>query len=79
MIAELDQVSRQGYAVSDEELVVGARSLAAPLRQTDGDAIAAINVCVSSARHSHQEMVDRFADPVVETAQRISIALGARM
>ncbi|MDX1688312.1 MAG: IclR family transcriptional regulator C-terminal domain-containing protein [Candidatus Promineifilaceae bacterium] len=79
LIVELDQVGRQGYAVSDEELVIGARSLAAPLRQTDGDTIAAINICVSSARLSRQEMEDRFARPVVESAKRISTALGGRV
>lgn len=79
LMVELDQANQQGYAITDEELVIGARSLAAPLRQTDGDAVAAINVCVSSARLARDEMEERFAEAVVETAQRISLALGARM
>lgn len=78
LLAELEEVNEQGYAVSDEELVVGARSLAAPIRQRDGEAVAAINVSVSSARLSRREMEERFAGPVVETTQRISRALGAR-
>ena len=78
LMAELDRVKQQGYAVSDEELVIGARSLAAPIRQTDGEVKAAINVSVSSARLSRQEMEDGFAEAVVETAQRISQAMGAR-
>lgn len=78
LTADLDRVRRQGYAVSDEELVVGARSLAAPIRRTNGDVVAAINVSVSSARLSRQEMEERFAGAVVETAQRISQTLGVR-
>ena len=78
LMAELDQVNRKGYAVSDEELTLGARSLAAPIREKDGKAIAAINVSVSSARLSRWEMEDRFAGPLVKTAEGISEALGAR-
>lgn len=78
LLAELDRVNQLGYAVNDEELIIGVRSLAAPVRQTDREVVAAINVSASSARLSRQEMEDRFAEAVVKTAQRISQSLGAR-
>ena len=78
LMAELDRVKRKSYAVSDEELTLGARSLAAPIRAKDGEAIAAIDVSISSARLSRWEMEDRFAEPVVKAAKGVSEALGAR-
>lgn len=79
LLAELERVNRLGYAVNDEELIIGVRSLAAPIRQTDGEVVSAINVSVSSARLTREEMEKQFAEAVVETAQWISQALGASM
>jgi DNA-binding IclR family transcriptional regulator len=70
--ADLEVGRRRGYTVSDEEAVVGVRSLGAPIRNRDDEIVAALNVSVSSARYSQQEMEERFARSVVETAGRIS-------
>jgi PcaR/PcaU/PobR family beta-ketoadipate pathway transcriptional regulator len=78
LLADLAQARERGYAVSDEELIVGVRSLAAPVRDTNGEITAAINVSVSTARLSRQEMEAHYAPMVVETATRISRALGAK-
>ncbi len=76
LMAELDRVRRQGYAVNDEELGVGLRSVAAPIRNRDGDVIAAINVSTPSARASREEMIHTLAPMVVNAAREISLALG---
>lgn len=73
--ADLELGRWKGYTVSDEEMVVGARSLAAPLRNRDGHIVAALNVSVSSARFSRQELEERFAQPVLEAARHISRVL----
>lgn len=70
--ADLELARWQGYTVSDEELVVGARSLAAPVRNRENQIVAALNVSVSSARFSRQELEERYAQTVLETARRIS-------
>jgi IclR family transcriptional regulator, pca regulon regulatory protein len=46
----LDAVRRQGYAAVDQELEDGLRSLAVPIRDRDGNAIAALNVSVHASR-----------------------------
>ncbi|WP_138445103.1 IclR family transcriptional regulator domain-containing protein [Sinomonas susongensis] len=46
--AELTRVRGQGYAVVDQELEVGLRSLAVPVLGSDGRTLAAINLALSA-------------------------------
>lgn len=50
--AELGRVRRQGYAVVDQELEEGLRSVAAPVRDRDGEVVAAVNIAVHAGRNS---------------------------
>lgn len=50
--AELTRVRAQGWALVDQELEEGLRSIAAPLRISAGDVVAAVNVSASSRRGS---------------------------
>ncbi len=62
---------RDGYAIVDEELEIGLRSIAVPLRDRSGTIVAAINVSTQSARHSVAEMERDFLPLLKETAARI--------
>jgi IclR family pca regulon transcriptional regulator len=77
LMVELDVVRARGYALNDEELEVGVRSVAAPVCDSGGRIVAAVNVSVPSVRVSRAELESRLAPMVVETASRISQALGA--
>lgn len=77
LLAEVEEARAQGYAVGDEELAVGLRSIAAPIRGADDQIAAAVNVSVSSARVSRMELEEQLGPMVVEAGQRISSALGA--
>jgi len=77
LAAELDEVRRQGYAINDEELTAGLRSVGAPVRGAGGQVVAAINISVPSIRVSRQELKAVLAPMVVDTAHQISLALGA--
>lgn len=71
---ELEQVWRQGWAVVDQELAIGLRSVAAPVRNAAGDVIAAINA--STTAQPGSEPMDRATiDDLVATADRISADL----
>jgi IclR family pca regulon transcriptional regulator len=50
--AELDRVRRQGYALVDQELEEGLRSIAAPVRDRGGEVVAAVNIPVHVSRNS---------------------------
>jgi IclR family pca regulon transcriptional regulator len=50
--AELDRVRRQGYALVDQELEEGLRSVGAPVRGRDGMVVAGVNIAVHAGRTS---------------------------
>ncbi|MBU0703842.1 MAG: IclR family transcriptional regulator [Chloroflexi bacterium] len=77
LVAELDKVRRRGYAINDEDLAAGLRSVAAPVRGAEGQVVAAINVSVPSVRVSRQELETGLSPMVVDAARQISSALGA--
>jgi IclR family transcriptional regulator, pca regulon regulatory protein len=68
--AELDRVRTQGWAIVDEELEEGLRSLAAPICGRDG-VVAAVNVCPHAHPPKLKELRSRFIPPLLETAKRI--------
>jgi IclR family pca regulon transcriptional regulator len=70
-------VRQSGYAINDEELAAGLRSVAAPLRNAEDEIVAAINISVPSARVSRNELERRLAPLVKTTARNICLALGA--
>ena len=77
MVLELEKIRLQGYAVNDEELAIGLRSVAAPIRGCRGKIVAAINISVPGSRILRQEMEEQLAPMVVDTARLISLSLGA--
>ncbi len=76
LMLDLEVVRQRGYAVNDEELAAGVRSVAAPVRDSHRTIVAAINIPVPSARVSRQELDDRLAPMVKDAAYQISRALG---
>ena len=56
----LAQVREAGFAMLDQELEVGLRSIAVPVRDGRGAVVAAINVGTHSSRVSLEEMQTRF-------------------
>jgi len=72
----LDEVREQGWAVVDQELEIGLRAVAAPIRAADGTPIAALNVAAAAPRVSLDELRERFLPALLETAELISASLG---
>jgi IclR family pca regulon transcriptional regulator len=75
---ELDRIRTDGYAVQDEELARGLRSVAVPVLGGDGVVVAAINVAVSSARHEVADLRGPLRERIQAAASDISTRLGAR-
>jgi IclR family transcriptional regulator, pca regulon regulatory protein len=71
----LDGVRAQGWALVDQELEIGLRAVAAPIRAADGTAIAALNVAAAAPRVSLGELRERFVPALLETAELISASL----
>ncbi|MFW5942647.1 MAG: IclR family transcriptional regulator [Chloroflexota bacterium] len=73
--ADLAQVRERGYAVADQELEVGLLAIGAPLRNHDGEVVAAISVAGPTLRLTPEQIPD-VAALVREAAARISRQLG---
>lgn len=69
-------VRRDGYAIVDEELEVGLRSMAVPIQNRTGRVVAAINSGVSGHRVSLQDMQTRFLPYLRAAAQELCLLLG---
>jgi IclR family pca regulon transcriptional regulator len=68
---ELDRVTAQGYALVDQELEVGLRSVAAPIHDPRGTVVAAINLSVHAVTMTSEDMRDRLLPPLRSTAEAI--------
>jgi IclR family transcriptional regulator, pca regulon regulatory protein len=70
------RVRKEGWALVDQELEMGLRSIAAPLR-AEGRTIAALNVAVAAARVPLDDLLGTMLPELLRTAQLISTALDA--
>lgn len=72
---ELARVRKLGYAVSDEQNELGIRSVAAPIFDRSGRAVAAVNLGASTF-HMRRKDVPRLAALVRSYARKMSARLG---
>lgn len=73
LIDTLESVRSNGYALVDQELEIGLRSIAVPVKGADGRATAALNVGVQAARISVAEMESRILPALLEGAQELAL------
>jgi IclR family pca regulon transcriptional regulator len=73
--AALDGVRADGWALVDQELELGLRSVAAPLRDAGGTTFAALNLSAAASRVSTDDLRGRLLPPLLETAGEISTAV----
>jgi IclR family pca regulon transcriptional regulator len=71
----LKTVRRNGYAIVDQELEIGLRSIAVPVVDGEGRSVAAINVGTQSSRVSIAEMESRFLPLLRAAAQEAGLLL----
>jgi len=76
LLQELDRVRSKGYALNDEELEVGLRAVAAPIRNYSGEVIAAINLTGNVHTISLERLTFDLAPLVESAAAKISRAMG---
>jgi IclR family transcriptional regulator, pca regulon regulatory protein len=73
---ELERVRRQGYALVDQELEEGLRSIAAPVRDRGGEVVAAVNIPVQAGRTTLAAVRRDLLPPLLETVAGIEADLG---
>jgi IclR family transcriptional regulator, pca regulon regulatory protein len=67
LLDELPAVREQGWAMQDEELAYGLRSVAAPITSPDGRVLAGVNLAVAARDWSSQRII-RELRPAVQAA-----------
>ena len=70
---EIARAREQGYALVDQELELGLRTIAVPVRNFRGDVVAAMNVSVHANRLPAGQMVERCLPALI----KIQVELGA--
>jgi IclR family transcriptional regulator, pca regulon regulatory protein len=70
--AELTQVRARGWALADEELAPGVRSIAVPVRDGTGAVRAAMNVTVHAAETSTETLLDQHLPRLLRAAGDVS-------
>lgn len=72
----LEEARNNGFAVNNEELTPGLRSVAAPVRNRKEKVVGAVNIAVSSSLYSLQRLKQDLISPLLKTTHAISEALG---
>lgn len=76
LVAVLDGVRERGFAIVDQELEEGVRSIAAPITTADATVIAAINVSAHASRAGvrklRQEYLPKLLEATAEVSSRVS-------
>lgn len=66
LMAALQTIRDQGYALIDQEVEMGLRSIAVPILSARGKTVAALNVGVSAAQYEMDQLAPRFLDPLLK-------------
>ncbi|HWV86999.1 MAG TPA: IclR family transcriptional regulator C-terminal domain-containing protein [Capillimicrobium sp.] len=74
---KLERVRRDGYALVDQELEEGLRSIAVPIHDRGGTVVAAMNLSTHAGRRTIDAMRRELLPPLRETAARIEADLAA--
>jgi len=70
--AALREVRARGWSLTDEQLAAGIRSVAAPLRNGDGQVIAAMNVTVHAAETPVEVLTGEYLPLLLQAAGAVS-------
>ena len=76
--AEILSVRNQEYALVDQELEEGVRSVAAPLRDRSGRTLAAMNLSTHAGRVTLKELRGEMLPLLLETAAQINLQLAKK-
>ncbi len=72
---ELDRIAGAGYAVDNEEYVIGVACVAVPVRDAQGDVVAAVAIHAATARLPLSRAIE-FVPQLTAAAQKISATFG---
>jgi IclR family pca regulon transcriptional regulator len=72
LMVELDETKARGYALIDQEVEVGLRSIAVPLKNVRGQTVAALNVGLPATAAFMDELVERYLPPLLSVQSELA-------
>jgi IclR family pca regulon transcriptional regulator len=69
----LKAVQRSGFSIADQELEIGLRSIAVPVRNASGKVVAALNSATHAARVSRAELHVTFLPHLLKSAEELGM------
>jgi IclR family pca regulon transcriptional regulator len=75
---QLSKVRSQGFAIQDEEVAQGLRSIAAPIHNDQNKVVAGINITVKASDFTVAGILRKLKEPLLATAHGLSGRLGGR-
>lgn len=73
---EISRIRSQGYAINDEELEIGIRSIAVPIMGANHRITTALNASTVTARHSVDDLKNTFLPALQRAAEKLSQTMG---
>ncbi|MDQ0469908.1 IclR family transcriptional regulator domain-containing protein [Labrys wisconsinensis] len=75
LATEIARVRREGYCIVDEELEIGLRSLAVPIRSRSGRVVAALNTGVQTSRVGLDRLRAEFLPNLLEVQAQLAAVI----
>ena len=75
LLAILEEVRAHDYALNDQELEIGLRAIAVPVRNVVGATVAAMNVSAQASRLSRRELIETVLPALRAAAERLGAEL----
>lgn len=72
---QLEQVLRQGYAINDQQLEIGLRSIAVPMYSRKGGVVAAMNVGTHASQRSESALREEILPQLQRAAMELALLL----
>nr|WP_295078494.1 IclR family transcriptional regulator C-terminal domain-containing protein [uncultured Roseateles sp.] len=72
---EIARARSLGYACIDQELEMGLRTVAVPLRNYKGEVVAAMNISVHASRMSMEQLVEHCLPPLLQAQAHLRMLL----
>lgn len=77
-LERINLVRQRGWALADQELEIGVRSIACPIKDKNGKTIAALNISGHASRVSRDELIEKYLPELRKTVAQIEAALYKR-
>jgi IclR family pca regulon transcriptional regulator len=78
ILTELEKTAKRGWALNDQEIEIGLRSIAAPIRDGAGRTVAAMNISTPVGRTNLRELRETLLPQLLATTGRVNSILAKR-